>query len=208
MNKQPKEERLRILAAGDLHGNSDIAERLAEKAKDNNVDLVVLVGDIHGASSKTKNLIAPFKKVHKKVVFVPGNWDSPVEAETLKNMYNIKNIEGYYVSYKNVGIVGIGNSSFWEDGEKKILDSVKRNFDKMQKLKDLRKSVVVSHMHAEGTRAEFSGFKGSKTLRKTIKYFQPDLFLQAHIHEAEGIEEKIGKTRVINVGRRGTVIDI
>ena len=46
------------------------------------------------------------------------------------------------------------------------------------------------------------------TVYSSYPIVQPDLFLQAHIHEAEGIEEKIGKTRVINVGRRGTVIDI
>lgn len=37
---------------------------------------------------------------------------------------------------------------------------------------------------------------------------QPDLFISGHIHELEGIEEKIGKTRVINVGRRGKIIEI
>ena len=68
--------------------------------------------------------------------------------------------------------------------------------------------MIISHLHAQGTKAEFSGFPGSKALRKAIEYFQPDVFLQAHIHEAEGIEEKIGKTKVFNVGRRGRIIEI
>lgn len=209
IKSEKKDEKLRILAAGDLHGSSDIAERLAHKAQKEEVDLVLLLGDIHGASAKAKNLIAPFKKAGKKVVFIPGNWDTTAESNMIREMYDIKNLDGYYTSYKNVGIVGIGNPDFQlELDEEKVLGRVKKNFEKMKKLQGLRKSVIISHLHAEGTKAEFSGFRGSKALRKTINYFHPDLFLQAHIHEAEGIEEKVGKTRVVNIGRRGTIIDI
>ena len=63
-------------------------------------------------------------------------------------------------------------------------------------------------MHAKDTKSEFSGFEGSKALKRAIEKFQPDVFISAHIHEAEGIEEKIGKTRVINVGRRGRVLEV
>lgn len=33
-------------------------------------------------------------------------------------------------------------------------------------------------------------------------------FLSGHIHEAEGLSEKIGKTKVFNVGKKGKVIEI
>jgi len=78
----------------------------------------------------------------------------------------------------------------------------------IEKIKDLEKKIMVSHMHAAGTKSEFSGFKGSEALRHAIKEFKPDLFISGHIHEAEGIEEKIGKTKVISVGRRGRIIEI
>ena len=51
-------------------------------------------------------------------------------------------------------------------------------------------------------------FPGSKGVRKAIDKFHPDLLLCSHVHEAEGIEEKIGKTRVINVGKKGKIIEI
>jgi Icc-related predicted phosphoesterase len=207
-SKRNSESKLKILAAGDLHGSSEIAEKLAEKAKKNNVDLVVLLGDIHGALKESKGLIAPFKKNHQKVVFVPGNWDSSIEANALSETYGIKNIDGYYVSYNNVGIVGLGNPDFQLSlNETKTFMKLKKNFDKIKE-KDFRKNILISHLHAAGTAAEFSGFKGSKGLRKAVEYFEPDFLLQAHIHEAEGIEEKIGKTRVISVGRKGKIIEI
>lgn len=200
-----KKHKLRILAAGDIHGSSDIAQKLADRAKKENVDLVLLLGDIHGALKQGRNLISPFKKAGKKVLFVPGNWDTKAEAQALQDVYGIKNLDGYYAVYDNVGIVGLGNPDFQLDlDEEKEFDKLKINFEKM----NADKKILISHLHAEGSKAEFSGIPGSSALRKAVKYFQPDFLLQAHIHEAEGIEEKIGKTKVISVGRKGRIIEL
>ena len=45
-------------------------------------------------------------------------------------------------------------------------------------------------------------------IRKAINQFKPDLFISGHIHEAEGLSEKIGKTKVISVGKKGKIIEI
>jgi Icc-related predicted phosphoesterase len=49
---------------------------------------------------------------------------------------------------------------------------------------------------------------GSSGVRKAIEELQPDIAFCSHVHEAEGIEERIGKTRVINVGTKGFFLDI
>ena len=41
-----------------------------------------------------------------------------------------------------------------------------------------------------------------------VKEFHPDVLITAHIHEAGGIEEKMGKTRVINVARKEKIFEI
>ena len=51
-------------------------------------------------------------------------------------------------------------------------------------------------------------FPGSEGVRKAIETFKPDILLCSHVHEAEGIEEMIGKTKVINVGKRGKIIEV
>ena len=86
--------------------------------------------------------------------------------------------------------------------DKKAYDKLKKDFDK---IKDLEKKIMVSHLHAAGTKSEFSGIPGSEALRRAIEKFQPDVFVSGHIHEGEGLYEKIGKTRVFNVGRKGTI---
>ena len=67
---------------------------------------------------------------------------------------------------------------------------------------------MVTHMHAANSQAEFSGFPGSRSIRKAVEEFKPDILLSGHIHEAEGIEEKLGNTRVFNVGSEGRIIEI
>jgi len=199
-------KKLRILAASDIHGDYDIAKKLAEKAKKKKVDLVVLAGDIHGMF-EGGDVLAPFRKANQKVVFIPGNWDSTFEMNTLKDKPKVRNIHGYYVNYKGTDVVGIGSPDFQLSlDEKRTFNRLKKNFDKIKMKKG--KKILVSHLHAAGTKAEFSGFPGSKALRKIIDKFQPDIFISAHIHEAEGIEEMIGKTRVINVGRSGKILEI
>lgn len=201
-----RKRRLRILAAADLHGDNELAERLAEKAKKAKVDLVILAGDLHGAF-EGGNVISPFKKAGQKVVFVPGNWDSIDEVDIIRKRHKIKNLDGYYVNYKGVNLLGFGNPDFrLAPDEKKTIEKLGKNFEKLKTHKG--KKVLVSHLHAAGSKAEFSGIKGDTGLRKAIDYFEPDVFISAHIHEAEGIEEKIGKTKVVQVGRKGRILDI
>jgi len=201
---EKKNKKLRILAAGDFHGDTKIAKKLAEKAEKENVDLVILTGDITGFV-ETKNLIKPFTDRKEKVVFVPGNWDSPETSSFLSKLYGIKNIDDYYVKYKDIGIFGAGNPGTLFINEDKTFQSLKKNFEK---IKNLEKKIMVTHMHAAGTKSELSGFPGSSGIRKAVEKFQPDLFISGHIHELEGVEEKIGKTKVINVGRKGRIIEI
>lgn len=201
---EKKKEKLRILAAGDIHGDSELVKKLANKAEKEDVDLVILAGDIT-SPLETKNLIKPFKDKHKKVLLVPGNWDAVSTIDFLAELYEMKNIHGYSLKYKDVGIFGAGGVTGGGEEEKEIFSTLRKGDSD---LGDVRKKIMVTHMHARGTKSEFSGVEGSRGIRKAIEKLQPDLFIHAHIHEAEGMEEKIGKTRVINVGRKGKIIEI
>ena len=195
-------KKLRILAAADLHGSLDIAKKLSMKAKRNKVDLVVLAGDIYGYSEGEEGILGPFEKAGQKVVFVPGNCDFAEEHEMLKR--HAKSIHNYYVTYGGVGIVGVGSPDWKLSLDKDDLAEIKRNFGRMK----AGKRILVSHLHAAGTKAEFSGIPGDDVIREAVDEFKPDLLIAAHIHEGEGIEDKIGGTKVVQVGRRGKVIEV
>ena len=207
--EKKKDKKLRILAAGDIHGDTGLAEKLAEKAEKEHVDLVILCGDITMMDQSTDNLIGPFTKRKEKVLLLPGNHETVATADFLSELYGVKNLHGYSVKYKDVGLFGCGgaNIGLFQLDEKEIYDMLKKGFDK---IKYLRKKIMATHVHPSQSKIEkFTDFfPGSKGVRKAIETFHPDILLCSHVHEAEGIEEKIGNTRVISVGKKGKIIEI
>ena len=197
-------KKLRILAAGDIHGDSRLTRKLAEKAEKENVDLVLLAGDIT-SPIETKNLLKPFQAKHKKVLLIPGNWDSFATIDFLAEMYGMKNIHGYSVKYKDVGIFGAGGAVGLDSSESEMLKTLKKGYDALQ---GTQKKIMVTHMHPQDSKSEWSGFQGSSAIKKAVQKFKPDFLLHSHIHEAEGLEETLGKTRIINVGRKGKIIEL
>ncbi|MEK6844415.1 MAG: metallophosphoesterase family protein [Nanoarchaeota archaeon] len=198
---------MRILAASDIHGDSKQIKKLAEKAEKENVDLVVLCGDIMGFV-ETKDIIKPFKDKEKRVIIIPGNWDSFATTDFLASIYGVRNIHGYSVQYQDVGFFGAGGAIGPGPGvttEKEILETLEKAHSG---LKGIEKKIMVTHMHASQSKSEFSGIPGSKAITSAIKKFKPNILLHGHIHEGAGIEEKIGSTRVFNVGKNGRIIEI
>lgn len=204
LNKMRK--KFKILAASDIHGDSGAVRKLAEKAEKEEIDLVVLCGDITGFV-ETKNIIKPFKDKKKKVLLLPGNWDSFATTDFLAQIYGVKNIHGYSARYDDIGFFGAGGADIGPSfmSERELAKTLEKAYSG---LKGIEKKVMVTHMHPAGSRSEFSGFAGSKAIRKAIEKFKPDVLLHGHIHEAAGMEEFIGKTRVINVGKKGTIVEI
>ncbi|MFT4297936.1 MAG: metallophosphoesterase family protein [Candidatus Woesearchaeota archaeon] len=200
---------MKILAAGDIHGDSRLSEKLAEKAKKENVDLVILCGDLTYSEQSTQNIIGPFAKAKKKVLLIPGNHETIATADFLAEVYGAKNIHGYSVKYKDVGIFGCGgaNIGLHQLSENEIFDLLKKGNEKIEYLK---KRIMVTHVHpAESIMEKFTKiFPGSEGVTKAINKLKPDILLCSHVHEAEGIEEKIGNTKVFNVGKAGKIIDI
>lgn len=199
----------KILAIGDIHGDTGLVKKLAKKAKDENVDLIILAGDITFFDNSTKNLIGPFVKAKKEVLLIPGNHETLATTDFLANLYpNTTNIHGYSIKKGDLGIFGAGyesNTGPFTVNDQTIFDTLKKGHEGIIGSK---KTIMVTHAHHKGSKAEFSGFVGSKAVAKAIKQFHPDILISAHIHEAGGIQEKIGKTKVIHVGRNAAIFEI
>ena len=202
-----KKTKTKILAIGDIHGDTGLVKKLAEKAKKENVDLIILAGDITFIEQSTKNLIGPFIKAKKQVLLIPGNHESFATVDFLAQMYpKTKNIHGYSIQKNNIWIFGAGGGDIINvTPDKEIFSALQRGHEN---IKNMEKKIMVTHMHHKGSKAEFSGFPGSRAVKKAVKEFKPDILISAHIHEAGGIEEKIGKTKVINVSRKEKIFEI
>jgi hypothetical protein len=202
------QKKTKILAVGDIHGDSRLMKKLAQQAKEENVDIVILAGDLTFADQEFKDIIKPFTDIKKQVLLIPGNHESTETVDFLAKVYPpTKNIHGKSFVKDDLGIFGVGGADI---GINQIEDSELYHLLKIsnEKVKGLDKKIMVTHMHPAGTKSEFSGFEGSKAIRKAIEAFKPDIALCAHIHEAAGVEDKIGKTRVLNVSRKGKIFEI
>ena len=207
MKKENK--KTKILAVGDIHWDTKFVERLAKKAKDEEVDLVILAGDLTFLEKSTKNLVGPFIKEKKEVILIPGNHETMSTINTLTQIYQgTRHVHGYSVRKGDIGIFGSGyepSTGPFSIEDEEIFKMLKKG---NEKIKDSKKKIMVTHAHPKGSIAEFSGFPGSKAVEKAIKEFKPDILISAHIHEAGGLQEKIGKTTVIHVGRKPKIFEI
>src|SRR3989338_4823103 len=165
---QPPEKKLKILAAGDIHGDRTLAETLAQKAQDEHCDLVILCGDLTMMEQSTEGIIGPFVKRGEKVLLIPGNHETIATADFLSQLYGVKNLHGYAVKYKDVGIFGAGgaNIGLFQLEENEIYGLLKKGFDR---IRDIKKKIMVTHVHPEGSKMEkFTKlFPGSSGVKKT-----------------------------------------
>src|SRR3989344_794766 len=123
-------KKLKILAAGDFHADSSLAKKLADKAEEENVDLVILNGDIV-EEHKTEGIIGPFLDKKKKVFIIPGNHEAIATTDFLAELYNLVNLHGYSIKYKDIGIFGCGGANIGLNqlSDKEIFDTLKKSFE-------------------------------------------------------------------------------
>lgn len=200
---------MKILAAGCLHSNADLIEKLAIQAEEENVDLVVLTGDLTFGEASTDNIIGPFVKRNRKVALIPGNHETVATADFLAQKYGVTNLHGYGLMQGDIGFFGCGgaNIGLFQLSESEIFSQLSKSH---KYVKDAKKKIMVTHVHpAESKMEQFSEFvKGSTGVAEAIEKLKPDLLLCSHVHEASGLEETIGGTRVINVAKIGKIIEI
>jgi hypothetical protein len=202
---------MRILAAGDLHGDISLAKEISEKAHKERAELIVLCGDLTHFDDSPKGFINELIKNRHRVLFVPGNHDSEATADFFSEAYSIRNLNKGPAVYGNFAFVGAGGACVgpFPTSESKLMYTLEKNFSRAEPFLGLKK-ILVTHTHPEGTLMErlTDFFKGSKALKQVIKKMQPDVVLCSHVHEASGIEEKIGNTKVLNVSRVGRIVDL
>ncbi len=199
--------KLRMLAAGCIHGDTNLVQKLADKADRENVDVVLLCGDIT-SKVDTKNLMRPFLEKNKRVLFVTGNHDGLAMGDFLAGYYNTKHLHGEYAVYNNVGLFGCSLANVGLDAlnDEEFFENLEKGFNKIKKFD---KKVMITHVHPSHSKMEsITGFPGSYGIKKAVDKFQPDILFCSHLHELSGFEEKIGKTRVINVSRMGKIVEL
>jgi len=201
---------MRILAASDLHSDKKASEKLAEKAKKSKAELVLLGGDIVEWGGNIEGIIGPFKKAKIPVMMVHGNHDTPTDIDFLSEQYgkDVYNLHSYYREFENFVLFGVGGTEFSPFGlnDNEVMNKLKKDF---KKFKD-KKKILLTHEPPLDTKIDNIGWShvGSEKLREFILEYKPDLVLTGHIHETFGLTDYLGKTQIINLGKKGAIIDL
>ncbi len=198
---------MKILALSDIHGDKDFVRKMAERGAKEKVDLVLIAGDIVGFDGSMDGLIGPFKEKGLEVGILPGNHEGLAETGFLVEKYGLKNLHGYILRKGDVGIFGCGygDIGLHQLTEEDFFKTLKKGHDS---LKDIKKRIMITHVQPKNSLIGLGRWPGSSGVRKAVEEFQPDIHLCGHVHESEGIEEVIGKTKVINVGKTGRIIEV
>jgi uncharacterized protein len=199
---------MKILAVSDVHGDKFFMQRMAQKGIQEKVDLVIIAGDLVNFGEMPEGLIGPFKKAGLEVAIIPGNHEGMADINFLVEKYNVKNLHGYSMKFGDIGIFGCGYGDIGPHflNDEQFFETLKLAHDS---LKDCKKKLMVTHTQPDNSILGLHNPNwGSAGIRRAINEFQPNLHICGHIHETHGIEDMVGNTRVINVGKTGRIIEL
>ncbi len=200
---------MKILAFTDLHLSSFAFKKIKSKIKKYSPELVVCAGDVsifeHGLDFVLKKL----NKLNKRILIIHGNHETDTTLRKLCQKYNnLEFIHKKSYPYDSCLFLGYGGSGFaltepefYKTGEA---------FSKMIKKSKSKKIIFVTHAPPFGTKLDLivTSHCGNKTFRRFINKNRINICICGHLHENFGKEDRIKKTRIINPGPYGKILEI
>ena len=198
---------MKILVFSDSHGSKSIMRKLKEKSK--KVDLVLCCGDFTIFEQNLNNIIKEMDSWEKPILIIPGNheYEDSVEKACSKSKNLIYVNESYYAT-DDLIVVGIEGNGFTIE-DKKFKKTAKRLKRILAKHED-KKYILMTHAPPYKTKLDllYEGHCGNKSVRDFIIDSKPIYAFSGHLHENSGKRDILGKTKVLNVGPIGKIINI
>jgi len=199
---------MKILAFVDLHGRMTALKKLVARANKPDIDLVINAGDLTIFGDKLGVIARELSKIKKPLIMLPYNHETDSEILNVCKKYKqMIYLQRKWMRKNNYLFMGYGGGGFSFIDKK--FEKVAKRFKKLIKKDD--KVILISHAPPFNTKLDklHSGEHcGNKSIRKFIEKEKPILVICGHIHDCDGAKDKIGKTRIINVSWKGTVLEI
>ncbi|MBT4375899.1 hypothetical protein HOD29_00790 [archaeon] len=196
---------MKILAVADIHGDTGLVRKVEKLAKKEKVDMIILAGDQTWFEQPVEKLVSPIAK--RPTLMIHGNHEGESLVKMWEGMYpNLKNLHALHHEKNGIGFFGSGTTDWgFKEDSKQVFRELKKGHNK---IKDLKKKVMVAHCPPVGSKIELMGLPGSYGVREAIDKFHPDILICGHMHEGGGLIENINGTKVMNVARRPMVFEI
>ena len=201
---------MKILAFTDIHNSASALKKIAHKVKTQKPDLLVCAGDISIFEQGITGVLRKLNKLGKEIVIVHGNHEDVSTFSKLSKIFkNITFIHKKHLIKENMLYLGYGGDGF-SLIDREFEKTAKKNFKQIIKNNNDKKIILVTHAPPYKTKLDrlFEEHCGNKSIRHFIEKNKIDLLICGHLHENFGKEDKIGKTKVINPGPFGKMIEI
>jgi len=192
---------MKILAFADVHGSQEALDRVI--AKSSNADVLLCAGDLSNFEHGLHKMLGRLAQSHRLLIIIPGNH----EGEELLRQ-ECARFEG--IIYLHRGLYRVGDVCFvgYGGGGFSEVDRDFENFVKKARGHMKGKVVLVTHAPPYGTKLDkiYGEARGCKSIRDFIIAEKPVLAVSGHLHENDGVEDYIGKTHLINPGKKGRIL--
>lgn len=193
-----------ILAFTDTHGDMDSLRKLKKKAA--KADLVLCAGDLTIFENHIRTILHEINSFGKPVLVIPGNHESEGRLKTeCEHHRNLVFLNKEFFEKENIVFAGFGGGGFSVRDEK-----FERFADKISHKRIGKQLVLLLHGPPYGNNTDLimGEHAGNKSYRDFIKEEKPLLVICGHLHENEGVKDKVGKTWIINPGPEGQLIEL
>ncbi|MCU1275567.1 MAG: metallophosphoesterase [Bryobacterales bacterium] len=197
---------MKLLIFSDIHSNHKALERLMATE----ADYYFAAGDLVNWSRGLERCGEILKSRGDQVYVIPGNHESESQIAHFCLEFGFHNFHEQTIRIGNYQVAGLGYSNptpFNTPGEYSEAELAAR----LERFAPLKPLILVCHAPPYGTaldRIRDGLHAGSKSVRDFVDQQQPEYLFCGHIHEAEGAAIEIGKTKAVNVGKRGYLLEL
>ena len=145
-----------------------------------------------------------------KVYVLPGNHESTEDVASMCARFGLHDFHERHIEIGPWHVAGLGYSSptpFNTPGEYSEPQLAAR----LAKFAELEPLILICHAPPYSTALDQIRpglHAGSTAVREFIEKSQPHYFFCGHIHEAEGVEIRMGRTIARNVGKAGYLLEL
>jgi len=197
---------LKLLIFSDIHSNHKALERLVAVE----ADYYFAAGDLVSWARGLEECGRILQPRSGRVYVLPGNHESAAQITSFCHQFGFHDFHGQTLQMGLHHVAGLGYSSptpFNTPGEYTEAELAER----LSLFGALRPLVLICHAPPYDTaldRVHDGLHAGSRSVREFVDRHQPEYLFCGHIHEAEGVRIEIGKTKAVNVGKRGYLLEL
>ncbi len=198
---------MKFLTFTDLHEDKAVLKELVKRAAQPDIDVIICCGDISTFGRGLTSVFKLFNALEKPFYVIPGNHEEGKQIlnEALMGFSNCHNFDRQAVKVGEFVLLGYGGDGFsMQDEEFRKL--ARQWYGKYKE----EKIIFVTHGPPFGTALDLMEQRhvGNKDFRQFIDRIKPKIAISGHLHESVGKIDALGRTKLLNPGWEGMVVEV